>query len=111
MSEEKTGKGETETLKQGKITLHKKVVPFEDSGPEQEPLFINYVQVAHAGGIAYIDVGVIPLDEILSQSGDATFLVLNRLVMSKETMTGLRDQITQLLESGDRHVDFTQTTP
>jgi hypothetical protein len=48
--------------------------------------------------VAYIDVGVIPLDEILSQpQTSATFLVLTRLVMGMETLVGLRDQINQVL--------------
>jgi hypothetical protein len=111
MNEETTGKGESETPSRPKMTLHKRIVSFEESTPAEEPLFINYVQVAHAGGCSYIDVGVIPLDEILSQSDEATFLVLSRLVMSRETMVGLRDQITRLLEGADRHVDLTQTTP
>jgi hypothetical protein len=89
------------------IKLRKQIVPFEDSSPAEEPLFINYAQVARAGGSAYIDVGVIPLDEILDPSSDeATFLVLNRLVMSMETMAALKDQIDKLLSGGgDRKVD------
>ena len=110
MSEEAV-QGEARTPGPSRMTLRKKIVPFEQGGPDEEPLFINYVQVAHAGGSAYIDVGVIPLDEILSQSSEATFLVLSRLVMSRETMMGLRDQITQLLASQDRNVDLAQTIP
>jgi hypothetical protein len=93
--------------KRSEIALHKKFLPFEDSGPEIEPTFINYVQVAHAAGTAYLDVGVIPLDDIVGQSEEPTFWVLARLVMSKETMIALRDQITQLFEEADGHADHT----
>jgi hypothetical protein len=93
------------------VRLKKQIVPFEEGNPAQEPLFINYADVAHAGGSAYIDVGVIPLDEILGRSPDATFMVLTRLVMSLETLTGLRDQISLLLGSkpDDEAVDVSDT--
>jgi hypothetical protein len=81
------------------VRLKKQIVPFEEGNPAQEPLFINYADVAHAGGSAYIDVGVVPLDEILGRSPEPTFMVLTRLVMSLETLTGLRDQISLLLEN------------
>jgi hypothetical protein len=81
------------------VRLKKVIVPFEESSPAQEPLFVNYAQVAQAGGSAYIDVGVIPLDELVQDSPEVTFLVLTRLVMSLETLTGLRDQISLLLEN------------
>ena len=92
------------------MKLRKQIVSFEDSGPAEEPLFINYAQVARAGGSAYIDVGVVPLDELLdASSNEATFLVLNRLVMSIETMAALADQINKLLSgAGDRKVDVVQ---
>lgn len=63
--------------------------------------------MSHAGGCAYIDVGVIPLDDILSKSSEATFLVLNRLVMSKETFIALRDQMTRLLSNEEQQVHIT----
>jgi hypothetical protein len=103
MSEEQTGPGQARP----KITLTKRIVPFDESGPAEEPLFINYALVSHAGGCAYIDVGIIPLDDILSKSTEASFLVLNRLVMSKETFTALRDQMSLLLSNADRQVDIT----
>ena len=50
-----------EATRQGEIApqvkLVKRIVPCEDSSPAEEPLFINYAQLAHAGGCAYIDVG------------------------------------------------------
>jgi hypothetical protein len=104
-----------EATRQGQIApqvkLVKRIVPFEDSSPAEEPLFINYAQVAHAGGCAYIDVGVIPLDDILAKGAEATFLVLNRLVMSKETLAGLRDQITALLSNEDKDTPIALDTP
>jgi hypothetical protein len=85
-----------------KVKLHKQVVPFEEGNPAQEPLFINYAQVVKAGGSAYIDVGIISLDEILSASDEATFLVLTRLVMSDETLRAIGQQITELLNAEAR---------
>jgi hypothetical protein len=91
MSEE-TGQGKAQA-----VVSRKQIVPFEEGDPAQEPMFVNYAQVAYAGGSAYIDVGLIALDDILSASKDATFLVLTRLVMSKETLIALGQQITALL--------------
>ena len=100
---EETGQGKTEI--RPKIKLRKKIVPFEEGNPSEEPLFINYAQAAHAGGSFYLDVGIIPLDEILLSSDEATFLVLSRLVMSRETMIAMEDQIKRLLSGvGDRVV-------
>jgi hypothetical protein len=80
-------------------TVKKRIIPFADETPSQEPLFINYAQVAHAGGSAYIDVGVIDLDELLSSSSDVTFSVLTRLVMSPETLKGLGQQISTIFSA------------
>jgi hypothetical protein len=79
--------------------IRKHVVPYEESSPESEPLFINNVQVSHHGQDIYVDVGVIPLDDILpgEHPGDARFLVLERLVMSTWTLVGIQHQITQIL--------------
>jgi hypothetical protein len=88
---------ETPAADTREVRLKKQIVPFEESNPAQEPLFVNYSQVAQAGGSIYIDVGVIPLDEILQCSPDANFFVLTRLVMSLETLTALKDQIEGLL--------------
>jgi hypothetical protein len=93
MSDEQTGPGTTQGSP--KTSLQKRLVPFEEGNPGEEPLFINYFQVAQAAGSAYIDVGVIPLDDLLSSSGEANFLVLTRLVMSRETIIGLAKQITE----------------
>jgi hypothetical protein len=92
--------GKREAANRPKTKLTKRIVPFDESTPAEEPLFINYVQVAHAGGSAYIDVGVIALDDILSPSDEATFLVLSRIVMSKQTLSALGQQITALLSHG-----------
>ena len=90
------------------VKVVKKIVPFEQGSPDEEPLFVNCLQVAHGGGVAYIDVGVIPLDEILQQpQTSATFLVLTRLVMGMETLVGLRDQINQVLERQENRSNAT----
>jgi hypothetical protein len=90
--------GETAAAEKWNVPLKKLIVPFDEGDPAQEPLFINYTQVAQAGGSVYIDVGVVPLDDILQRSSEATFSVLTRLVMSPETLAGLNDQIASLLQ-------------
>src|SRR2546425_1045174 len=51
------------------IGLRKEIPPFERESPVEEPLFINHCQVARYKSDAYIDVGLIPLDDILSPQG------------------------------------------
>lgn len=53
---------------------------------------------------------MIALDDVLSASEEATFLVLNSLVMSKETMSALGQQIASLLSNfhEDRQIKVVQ---
>jgi len=81
MSEKEAGAGSPGIS--AEVRVNKRIVPFEEGSPDQEPLFVNCAQVAFAGGVAYIDVGVIPLDEIVLQPQTVTtFLVLTRLVIA-----------------------------
>ncbi|MGA2879643.1 MAG: hypothetical protein ABSG13_11895 [Bryobacteraceae bacterium] len=91
----------TEAGKLGPITYKKAIVPFDQEGPVEEPLFINMCEVAFHDDVVYIDVGIIPLDEVLNRTGgtELTFDVLNRLVMGVPTLKNLRDQISVLLDS------------
>src|SRR5579871_497348 len=95
-----------EAPKNRQIKLVKKIVPYEESSPETEPLFANYVKVAQAAGIYYIDLGVVALDDILKPSDQATFMVLSRVVMRQYTLTQLRDLIVGILNSNSgEHID------
>jgi hypothetical protein len=98
MEDDETVPGETMINIKG---LKKRIVPFEEEGPATEPLFINYAHGAFVGGSAYLDVGVIPLEEFdpsgKNPDGIVEFAVLTRLVMSKATLTAIRDQINALL--------------
>jgi len=84
----------------------KRIIPYEQSDPATEPLFINYVHGAFVGRSAYLDVGLIPIDEF-ERAPDAPepitvdFAVLTRLVMSKGTLILIRDQINDLLTRGE----------
>ena len=82
------------------VNLRKIVVPFEQEGPAEEPLFVNMFQVAFHDEIVYIDVGVIPLDDVLNRDNkpELSFLLLSRLVMSVPTLKNLQTQIASLLE-------------
>ena len=98
--------------KDSSITVRKEFVPFEQSSAIEEPLFVNHFQVAQHGTDAYIDAGVIPLDDILSpeKSGELRFIVLERLVMSIQNLRALRDQISSLLEKTEgKHVKEAST--
>jgi len=84
-------------MKLAKTGIKTRIVPFEESDPATEPLFINYAHVAFVAGSAYIDIGVVTLETIASSEEVAESAVLNRLVMSKETLLLFRDQINDLL--------------
>jgi len=101
---------EATPAKEWDVPRKKRIVPFDEGDPAQEPLFINYAQVAEAGGSVYIDVGVVPLDDILQQSPEATFSVLTRLVMSPETLTALNDQIALLLQKAKHQQEKASAT-
>jgi hypothetical protein len=82
------------------VNLKKIIVPFEQEGPAEEPLFVNMFQVAFHEEIVYIDAGVIPLDDVLNRDKkpELSFLLLSRLVMSVPTLKNLQTQIGSLLE-------------
>jgi hypothetical protein len=86
------------------IMFKKTVVPFEQEGPVEQPLFTNMCQVAFHDGVVYVDVGIVPLDEVLNrtEATELTFDVLSRLVMSVPTLKNLRDQIVSLLDRVER---------
>lgn len=96
MSDGKTASGQT-TDPQRRIK--KRIIPLEFSDPVTEPLFINFVHGAFVGGSAYLDIGVITLESFDPDTAEdeADFAVLTRLVMSKETLLLLRDQVNNLL--------------
>ncbi|MGO9263095.1 MAG: hypothetical protein ACLQU1_43475 [Bryobacteraceae bacterium] len=80
--------------------IKKRIIPYEHSDPASEPLFVNYIHAAFVGGSAYLDVGVIPIEEFeesTKREKAVDFLVRTRLVMTKGTMRLLREQIDQLL--------------
>lgn len=81
------------------VNIKKVVIPFEQEGPVEEPLFVNMGQVAFHDEIVYIDVGVLPIDEVLTKDAqrELRFLLLSRLVMSVPTLKNLQGQIEQLL--------------
>jgi hypothetical protein len=69
-----------------------------------QPLFVNFCQVAYHDTIAYIDLGVIPVDEFvgITSPDEVTFAVQNRIVMGVPTLKLLRDQILTLLAQLDK---------
>jgi hypothetical protein len=87
------------------VKFKKIAVPFEQEGPVEQPLFTNMCQVAFHEGVVYIDVGIVPLDEVLNgaEAAELTFDVLSRLVMSVPTLKNLRDQIVSLLDRVESH--------
>ena len=82
------------------VTFRKIVVPFEQEGPAEEPLFVNMCQASFHDDIVYIDFGIVPLDEVWNRAEkkELSFLLLNRLVMGISTLKNLRVQVDDLLD-------------
>jgi len=59
---------------ESQVNFRKIVVLFEQEGPAEEPLFVNMFQVAFHEEIVYIDVGVIPLDDVLNRDNIGNLL-------------------------------------
>lgn len=99
MSDEETAEGQKAWMR----GIKKRIVPFEEDNPAIEPLFINYGHGVVVGGSYYLDVGVITLESFsednLDRIGD--FAVIHRLVMSRETLVLIQQQISNLLERGE----------
>ncbi len=78
--------------------LKKEFIARDGSTPEYHPLYVNHFQVSRHEADWFLDVGVLPIDDILSRQPEVRFAVSQRLAMSLPTMKKLRDQITQVLE-------------
>jgi len=86
-------------------TLSKKVpakaqkifVPFDVSDPASEPLFVNHCEISRFGTDVFIDVGVIPAED-LRKSREVKFFVLERLAMSADSFATLFEKARKIFE-------------
>ena len=90
--------------------LRKLMVPWEESGPEHEPLFVNHFQILRDGTDVYIDAGLVPIDDIFTtppETGEPPrFFVLQRLAMSANTFADFYRSATEVfkkLAKEDQH--------
>ena len=79
-------------------TVKKEFIAREGGTPEYRPLYVNHFQVSRHEADWFLDVGVLPIDDLLSRQPEIRFAVSQRLAMSLPTMKKLRDQITKVLE-------------
>ncbi len=79
-------------------TVKKEFIAREGGTPEYRPLYVNHFQVSRHEADWFLDVGVLPIDDLLSRQPEIRFAVSQRLAMSLPTMKKLRDQITEVLE-------------
>jgi len=101
MSDEETAEGQKMFFR----SIKKRIVPFEEDNPAIEPIFVNYSHGVVVGGAYYIDVGVITLESFSLEENKervADFAVIHRLVMTKEALLLLQEQIKNLLEHGEK---------
>ena len=79
-------------------TVKKEFIGREGRTPEYRPLYVNHFQVSRHEADWFLDVRVLPIDDILSRQPEIRFAVSQRLAMTLPTMKKLRDQIAQVLE-------------
>jgi hypothetical protein len=89
------------------LKLKKVIIPYEEENPEVEPLFANYFHVLSSGSDVYVDVGLIPADELASAKDGSTvkFVVLSRIAMSPASLALLHglagDELARLQQKND----------
>ncbi len=79
-------------------TVKKEFIARDGGTSEYHPLYVNHFQVSRHEADWFLDVGVLPIDDILSRQPEIRFAVSQRLAMSLPTMKKLRDQITEVLD-------------
>ena len=92
------------------VTLEKRLVEHGTSAPDSAPMFVNHFQVVRHEGDWFIDVGVIPADDVLKQAESVHFLVSQRLAMSLHSVKKLRDLIDEVLEKAGEASSGTLST-
>jgi len=108
MSDEETAEREKMFFR----SIKKRIVPFEEDNPAIEPIFVNYSHGVAVGGAYYIDVGVITLESFSEENKErvADFAVIHRLVMTKEALLLLQEQIKNLLDHGEPRAPISDGT-
>ena len=79
-------------------TVKKEFIARDGGTPENRPLYVNHFQVSRHEADWFLDVGVLPIDDILSRQPEIRFAVSQRLAMSLPTIKKLRDQISEVLK-------------
>ncbi len=84
------------------ISVEKQFVDYEVGSPDSSPLHVNHFQVSRGEGDWYLDVGTVPIDDMLNREAKSVrFLVTQRLAMSLQSIKKLRDQIAEVLEKAE----------
>jgi hypothetical protein len=94
-----------------RFQVTKELVDHDVAGPDTSPLHVNHFQVSHGEGDWYVDVGTIPIDDMLKKGAESVrFLVTQRLVMSLPSIKKLRDQIADVLGKAEGSADESPDT-
>lgn len=72
--------------------------------PNRQPRFVNHITFTRIGEEYYMDVGVVPAEEILEISArqEIVFVVLERYALSASAMAILRRNLKDIEEAIDR---------
>jgi len=65
---------------------------------ETRPTYINHVLLSRTGSDVFMDIGIVPLDDLLGfkEKQEMRLIVLDRVVMGLETFMTLHDCVVQL---------------
>ncbi len=67
---------------------------------ETRPTYVNHVLLARTGTDVFIDLGIVPTDDLLGfgEKQEMRLIILDRLVMGLETFMSLHDGVVKLYE-------------
>ena len=80
------------------VKINKQLEGDNDNEIETRPTYINHVHLVRTGSNVFMDIGVVPTDDLLGfrEKQEVRFIVLDRLVMGLETFMALHDAVSQL---------------
>jgi hypothetical protein len=88
------------------VRINRQLEGDTDNEIETRPTFINRVMLARTGSDVFMDIGIMPADDLLNseEKHEIRFIVLDRLVMGLETFMQVHDVVVrfydQLKEAG-----------
>jgi len=106
----KTTGGESKAPRAKPVQVEKQIPNVDARNPEIAPVFINEVQIIRVGTDIYLDLCIVPSDDILAAESNrkVRLLLRERVVMSVNTFATLRrkiEEVYQKIRKGEEILD------